>query len=203
MTIRWKGVEPADTVRLEYSTDGGTIWHLISDKATGLSISWKAPRIESDKCLIRARYGSRGEAGSVDTTFNSGTGFSLGVFCSAKQTDGKLLFGGDFRSYNGYPCGGIVRLHTDGSYDTTFVVGEGFIGNGYIYSIAIQNDGKIVVAGDFSKYDTTLRNNIIRLLPDGSVDRSFNPGNGFNDQVNSIALQDDGKIVAVGEFTIY
>ncbi|MES2764472.1 MAG: choice-of-anchor D domain-containing protein [Bacteroidota bacterium] len=53
--ITWTGVLPQDTVRLEYSLDGGTSWVLISNFATGLRHSWKVPSTASKSCLVRAQ----------------------------------------------------------------------------------------------------------------------------------------------------
>jgi len=54
----WEGVLPTDTVKLEYSTDGGASWNLITDKATGLKYIWKGvPNTPSKRCLGRVTYG--------------------------------------------------------------------------------------------------------------------------------------------------
>ncbi|MBR9977545.1 MAG: SUMF1/EgtB/PvdO family nonheme iron enzyme, partial [Bacteroidetes bacterium] len=51
--ITWKGVAPTDPVRLEYSTDHGATWRLITGQVTGLSYSWRVPNTPSDYCLVR------------------------------------------------------------------------------------------------------------------------------------------------------
>lgn len=75
--------------------------------------------------------------------------------------------------------------------------------NGTVYAMAVQADGKILVGGDFSAvgggFGATTRNRIARLLPDGTVDASFNPGASSN--VNAIVVQPDGKILIGGWFT--
>jgi WD40 repeat protein len=52
-TIEWTGVQPQDTVLLEFSTDNGKSWSLISDNATGLQYLWAIPALSSDNCLMR------------------------------------------------------------------------------------------------------------------------------------------------------
>ncbi|MBK6754378.1 MAG: delta-60 repeat domain-containing protein [Flavobacteriales bacterium] len=66
--------------------------------------------------------------GSVDTTFNAGTGTGAGqpIEAIALQPDGRIIIGGIFNTFNGVPCGHIARLNTDGSLDTTFITGSGF-----------------------------------------------------------------------------
>ena len=139
--------------------------------------------------------------GSRDTSFVIGTGFDSLGYSIAIQSDGKIVVGGWFSSYNGSSANKIIRLNTDGSRDTSFVTGTGI--DGLIKLITIQSDGKIVVGGNFSEYNGTNANKIIRLNSDGSRDTSFVIGTGFDSDVNSIAIQSDGKIVVGGEFYWY
>ncbi|KAF2511345.1 T9SS type A sorting domain-containing protein [Flavobacterium foetidum] len=154
--------------------------------------------------------------GSKDNTFNIGTGFgsqySLGdVLSIVVQSDGKIIIGGRFEFYQGKTNNYILRLNSDGSIDTTFKSNTGF--SYYVNSIALQTDGKIIVAGQFSLYNNYAANRIARLNPDGSIDTTFT-GSSFslvynyiseNDKVglNSIALQKDGKIVLGGAFSSF
>jgi uncharacterized delta-60 repeat protein len=139
--------------------------------------------------------------GSVDFSFNTGTGFNVSVLTIALQTDGKILVGGNFTSYNGVVRNRIIRLNTDGSIDTSFVIGNGF--NGTVNTIALQPDGKILVGGSFGTYGGVSRNRIIRLNTNGSTDTGFVIGTGFNSVVRSILLQSDGKILVGGDFSSY
>jgi uncharacterized delta-60 repeat protein len=139
--------------------------------------------------------------GSVDSSFVYGSGFNNVVSTIAIQSDGKILIGGYFTNYNGTGANRIIRLNTDGSVDNTFVYGSGF-DNG-VFTIAIQSDGKILVGGTFTNYNGTGANYIIRLNSDGSVDSSFVYGSGFDNEVSTIAIQSDGKILIGGYFTDY
>ncbi|MFA5366457.1 MAG: hypothetical protein WC333_00840 [Dehalococcoidia bacterium] len=140
--------------------------------------------------------------GNIDNTFNSGTGFNTNVRSIAIQNDGKILVGGGFNSYSGVTANRIIRLNTNGGIDNTFSIGAGFNGAS-TYSIAIQNDGKILVGGDFTSYSGVTANYIIRLNTDGSIDNTFNSGTGFDTTVWSMAIQNDGKILIGGDFTSY
>jgi uncharacterized delta-60 repeat protein len=139
--------------------------------------------------------------GTRDTSFTIGTGFDLAINGIAIQSDGKIVVGGYFTSYNGTPQNNITRLNSDGTRDTSFTIGTGF--NDEIYGIAIQSDGKIVVGGYFTSYNGTPQNNITRLNSDGTRDTSFTIGTGFDFFIRGIAIQSDGKIVAGGYFTSY
>jgi uncharacterized delta-60 repeat protein len=119
----------------------------------------------------------------------------------AQQSDGKMIYVGYYTSYSGVAANRIIRLNTDFSIDDTFVYGTGF--NGEATAVAIQPDGKILVGGNFTQYNGTARNRIVRLNTDGSLDTTFGIGSGFNQTVWSIVLQPDGKILCGGEFTLY
>lgn len=69
-----------------------------------------------------------------------------------------------------------------------------------INDVAIQLDGKILIAGDFTSYNGTSITRVARLNTNGSLDVSFNPGSGLDRKVFTIAAQSDGKIVIGGWF---
>lgn len=139
--------------------------------------------------------------GSVDNSFNPGSGFTDQVYVIKIQTDGKILVGGAFGSYDGNSSSGIVRLNSDGSIDNSFVVGTGFDSN--VNDIIILSDGKILAGGKFTDYDGNSVNSITRLNSDGTFDNSFVIGTGFNNEVYSMLLQSDNKIIVGGDFTDY
>ena len=118
-----------------------------------------------------------------------------------KQFDGKILVGGDFTLYGSTSCNYIARLNTDGSYDSTFSIGTGF--NANVRTIAVQNDGKILVGGAFTTYQGSSYNYLVRLNSTGSVDSGFSLGTGPDDIVNTIVLQTDQKILIGGLFIDY
>ncbi|MBL7984440.1 MAG: hypothetical protein JNM91_05545 [Flavobacteriales bacterium] len=139
--------------------------------------------------------------GSVDPDFNKGTAVgTLGatVLATARQSDGKLLLGGRFYTYDGVRRRNICRVHPDGALDETFQVGTGF--DGEVRAIAITADGKIVVGGTFTTYDGTARTSICRLNADGSLDESFYSGGTLSGFVNCLAIQPDGRILVGGDF---
>ena len=139
--------------------------------------------------------------GSLDTSFNPGSGANSVVTSIALQPDNKIIIGGEFTSYNGTARNYIARLNADGSLDTSFNPGSG--ANSTVYSVALQPDNKIIIGGEFTSYNGTARNRLARLNADGSLDTSFNPGSGASNTVYSIALQPDNKIIIGGYFTSY
>lgn len=138
--------------------------------------------------------------GSLDPSFDPGTGPNNPVFALAVQPDGKILIGGLFSTYNGVARRRIARLNSDGSVDTGFNVGTGFAGAGAVEAITLQPDGKILVSGNFPSYNGIARNHIVRLNTDGSLDTGFNTGTGPDDQVIGIELLADGRMIIFGTF---
>lgn len=137
--------------------------------------------------------------GSLDSSFNLGTGFDNHVYDIKIDSSNKILVAGGFSDYNGNVANKIIRLNADGSVDTSFNAGSGF--DSMVFSIVLLADGKILLGGDFSSYDGASANKVIRLNNDGSIDSSFYSGLGFNSYVRSLKVQSDGQIIAVGDFT--
>ena len=137
---------------------------------------------------------------TIDTTFNTGLGFLLAnpimqfevVKTMALQSDGKILVGGRFASYNGTPIAKIIRLNSDGSIDTSFNNSGIAVFDGFVNSIKIQPDNKIVVAGILLYASGSA---LVRLNSDGSIDNSFVNTGSFD----SIHLFPNGKILAGGD----
>lgn len=139
--------------------------------------------------------------GTPDGTFTIGTGFPSDVLSIALQSDGKIIVGGSFTSYNGFSQNYIFRLNSDGTRDTSFSIGTGF--NATVRDVKVQSDGKILAVGDFTNFAGNVQNYIARLNSNGSRDTGWNSVGGFNNVVNKIAIQSDGKIVAAGIFSTY
>lgn len=141
--------------------------------------------------------------GTLDNTFDPGEGADGVVAAFAIQPDGKILAGGLFTRFNGQNRVSIVRLNANGSLDSTFVPALGYDGISRVTSIALQPDGRILLAGYFVDEDGSNLRKIIRLNRDGSIDPSFNPKSYMDDTVQTIALQKDGKILIGGALVIY
>lgn len=143
--------------------------------------------------------------GTLDTSFDPNA--NQVVYGVTVQPDGKLLVYGAFTSFQ--PNGAaspttrnrIARLNADGTLDPTFDPNA----NSWVYSLKVQADGKMVIGGGFTNLQPngatspTIRNRIARLNADGTLDSSFNPN--ANSDVQSMAIQPDGKILLVGQFS--
>jgi hypothetical protein len=144
--------------------------------------------------------------GALDPSFDSGVGTGGSVFALALQHNGQIVLGGRFVQYSGTNRTFIARVFGDGSLDFGFSPAP----NDWIQSLAVEPDDRILVGGFFTGIDGFGRNRIARLNTNGSVDLTFDPGAGCvgsltNDatQVDSIAVQQFGRVLAGGIFTSY
>ena len=142
--------------------------------------------------------------GSLDTDFApSGlTGINRYAQTLALQVDGKLLVGGTFTGINGVSRKHLARLDSTGAIDESFNPDAALAAATSIRDLAIQPDGKIIVAGTqlFNFSNGTF---LVRLNADGSLDASFaHPfANAFG-SAGPIALLPDGRLVVAGFLTL-
>lgn len=146
--------------------------------------------------------------GSLDTTFDPGSGAGptpYSIDALATQPDGATWVGGRFNTFDGLARGGITRLLSNGATDPTFHSGTGIAGTSAprIRAIALLGDGRALVAGRFTSYDGIPRNHLVRVLPDGAIDLSFDPGLGASDGLRDIHVLPDDRLLVVGAFTTY
>ncbi|MDI9257278.1 delta-60 repeat domain-containing protein [Flavobacterium sedimenticola] len=148
--------------------------------------------------------------GSIDSTFTIGSGFNFQADRIAIQSDGKIIVGGQFTTYNGSNARGLCRLNSNGTLDATFNAGTGLLNttSSYgVYGLEILSSGKILISGLFPSYNGNTCNSIARINSDGSFDSTFNSGGagiaGSNKLVRSLFVQADGKILITGKFLTY
>jgi uncharacterized delta-60 repeat protein len=153
-------------------------------------------------------FGRVNQDGTIDQEYLAGigTGIEPGYTyyprALAIQPDQKIIITGDFWAYNGgNPAGHIVRIFPDGSQDIPFQnVVQGL--NQSMYTVLVQPDGKIVMAGDATQITGVTIPRMVRLNADGTIDTAFtaNLGTGPNGTAYHGLLQPDGKIVLAGSF---
>src|SRR3954470_22851837 len=141
----------------------------------------------------------------MDTTFDPGIGPDYAVCAIAQQKDGKVLIGGMFTNVSraGRPL--IARLNEDGSLDTSFRSNHfsSSPSSAIIYTIAVAEDGKVLVGGSFQSVNSSSRNGIARPLPDGTLDSNLVLNAPSPLVVGSIIVQSRSNFVVggwIGEF---
>ncbi len=203
-------------------TDGPGLANGVAIQPDGklIVVGGKSGGFTSNAFMV-ARYNGDG---SRDTTFGgdgevtTDIGFSYELAQAvAIQPNGKIVVAGTTWDGSGSQWGhfSLVRYNPDGSLDLSFGGGDGIVvtenlGTGWVTAnaVAIQADGKIVVAGmsDYNLYDFPYLT-VIRYNPDGSLDTSFG-GDGIGEnsvfmrfqEAYSVAIQTNGKIVAAGYY---
>jgi uncharacterized delta-60 repeat protein len=155
--------------------------------------------------ITRRSVARMSATGVVDPVFDPSTNGQ--VVAIATQPDGKVLLGGFFSSLtpNGTTTAvtrnSIARVNADGTLDTAFNPNP----NGAVTTIAVQSDGKILIAGSFSSLtpngatEAVTRGGLARLNADGTVDTTFTPSP--NNSISAILVESDGKIIIAGAFS--
>ncbi|MBI5766816.1 MAG: hypothetical protein HZA93_03425 [Verrucomicrobia bacterium] len=145
-------------------------------------------------------YVARVEAsGAVDTTFDLGLDERSGnnVTSLRVQADGRILLCGGFTSLRPGNTGTrvarsrLIRLNANGTLDTAFNPAAGGANPGAINAIAVQADGRIVIAGAFTDFAGTGTSNIARIHPEGAIDTSFSRATGADGAINAVAIRPD------------
>lgn len=137
--------------------------------------------------------------GSFDNSFDAGAGANDRITAITLQSDGKVLLGGYFTDFAGNSgLNRIARLDSFGVVDPAFNPGTG--ANEKVLTLSVQTDGKILVGGQFTSFNGSTRNRIVRLMPTGGLDPNFDAGNGADGEVSAVALQSDGSILIGGNF---
>ena len=119
-------------------------------------------------------------------------------------SSGKLLYvGQDLCAPPGFPIWDVGRFYTNGSTDGTYSGIDLGPTNELPRCVLESADGKVYVGGGFTTAAGLVRNRIVRLMPNGGVDPSFDPLGGFDGTVREILENPDGTIVCIGDFTAY
>jgi uncharacterized delta-60 repeat protein/uncharacterized repeat protein (TIGR01451 family) len=140
--------------------------------------------------------------GTLDLGFDPGSGpngiaYAVGLTYDAAGAQ-RVVVGGDFTFFNEEFNSGIVRLNPNGSLDLNFQTGGGL--NGFVNSLVVQSNNAVIVGGFFSEVDAKRRINLARFNSDGSLDGSFDPGFGPDNQVFTVTLDNLEKPMIGGPF---
>jgi uncharacterized delta-60 repeat protein len=142
--------------------------------------------------------------GVLDSTFRSPV-FDGPPWTVAVQADGRILVDNNGRNWQDSNGGisGLVRLNPDGSLDSSFQLASA---DGPTFPPILRDtQGNILFCGNFTSINGASRRGIARLLPDGTLDTSFNPS-GFSSSnttyVRGMVIQEGGKIAIAGRIRL-
>lgn len=143
--------------------------------------------------------------GTIDSTFQTGTGLVGSVNVIHVLSDGSILIGGNISKYNDVNVSSVIKLSSTGVLDQTFTTNIGTIA-GSVTDIELLADGKLVATGLFAGC-------IVKFASNGTVDNTFmtNLGAGFSrtsggstiPAVLSVVQQSSGNLVLVGTFNTF
>ena len=166
----------------------------------------------TDVVPVRNRLARLTAEGNLDTAYNPNANGN--VLTSVLQPDGRLIIGGAFTTLQ--PNGAAdwtlrkyaARLNVDGTVDAAFNLDLSELAGNRVDSLRLQSDGRLIIGGAFTSLQpvgTTTRvarRNFARLLATGQVDTSFDAaaGGASGATVNALAVQPDGRVIAVGSF---
>ena len=143
-------------------TSGNYIYDIEIDQDDRILVSGPFTKIGGTTRYNLARLD---KDGSLDSTFDSynfpQNGTTYTIFGVKALDDGKYFINGSFNIYDGHNSFSIAKLNNNGTFDTSFDIGSG--PNGYVDATYIQEDGKILIGGEFTAFDGTSINRIARL----------------------------------------
>jgi uncharacterized delta-60 repeat protein len=139
--------------------------------------------------------------GSQDNLFQTVT-FNRPVNDIALHTDGDYLVCGGFSIVNSIGNqNSIVKINPDGTLDGSFSVGSG--SNGESNTLEVLADGTILLAGSFPSFNgNSTYKSIVKLTSTGGFASGFTPGSYYFNRIKDLLIQNDGKIVVVGHFSV-
>ena len=171
----------------------------------------KSIYVQSDGKILVGIYGSikrLNSDGTFDNTFSSP--ITNGYIADINiDSNGKIIVSGGFTYYGSGQCPKTARLNANGTIDTSFH--GNVIPDGFINKVLLLPDGKIFIAGWFSLFSGNTVNDMAVLNTDSSLSPSFSAGVGVSGTITGgvsgivydAALQPNGKILIVGNFTNY
>lgn len=187
-------IDPALPTGLNFNTTTGVISGIPSVTSANATYTVTATNSGGNTTSTFDLLVNNLSPGTMDTTFNVGTGVTNRVDSIDIQSDGKILLGGNISDYNGTARTYLVRINSDGSIDGGFAPNL----NNAVRDIHVQSDGNILIAGDFTTVGASPRSRIARLLGDGNLDVTFNPGTGSNGNIYSIGYLPSDNILLTG-----
>ncbi len=158
-------------------------------------------------------------AGGIFTSYNGGAANGLAMLSASGPAAGavpqpdtpdvrwvhasgsQVYFAGKFFKVNNQDYDCVARMSTNGTLDTTFNTANG--ANDAINDGAVLPDGSIILGGKFTTWGGQARAGVVKINSNGALATNFNIGSGANNEVRSVKVLTDGRIVLSGRFTTF
>jgi hypothetical protein len=139
--------------------------------------------------------------GSIDASFDIGTGFNNSVYYIHTLNNLNILVTGAFTLYKTIPNNRIIELTYNGSTAST-TYGSGF--NSSVRKSVVELSGNYLIGGDFTTYNSSNTNYITRLNSNGTISTNYPfPTTTFNGSIYDIYVENASNYLVGGNFTTY
>jgi hypothetical protein len=146
---------------------------------------------DNNKKVRLAIVGEPTAEGFTQTTKFTSNYVSGGVYGVKQLLDGNFILYGDF-SVIGETTTKVAVINVAGAIVTSYAFGIGF--NGWVNQVVQQPDGKLIFVGDFTEYNGTPINRIVRINVDGTIDATFNVGTGADRNISLLEIDSLGNV---------
>ncbi|WPP52879.1 T9SS type A sorting domain-containing protein [Catalinimonas niigatensis] len=185
-----------------YSFQSGELYNIIS-QGEKILISGGFNRVDDTYVKGIVALDAQGE---IITAFAPDLGGKPYISKTIQSKDGGLILAGNFTEINGVEANNIAKLSLSGKADPIFSEHIGKGPSHEVYSLAEQEDGKILVGGGFREFNGQLKSGIVRLHEDGSLDMNFDRNNFLTNlypNIYAIAIIDNNNIFLGGSINSY
>lgn len=206
---------------IRLNTDGSvdTTFVPTSGFTTGFNGTVRAITLLSDgNILVGGEFTSYGDdqvgriaklnsTGTINSIFpnGAGTGANGTIYAIALQNPSSpttdILLGGDFTTFNGGSYDRITKIDSSGN-NLVFWQGA-YFDNGSVRAIALDQSGNAWVGGTFTSWQGAPFGGIFKMDSDGFPLTALSPGDGFNDEVYSFAMDPNDNLYVGGRFTTF
>lgn len=183
-------LNPDGTADAAFTTEADDFVHVLAMQEDGKVLVGGSFKTLGDS--VMGCLGRLAPSGIVDSGFRHDTMVGA-IYALVARPDGTILAGGNF-SVGGW--WGARQFLLPITQDGT--LGSGLPLNGTVDALALQTDGKVVVGGEFDVFHGQVREGLVRINPDGTLDTTFNAVT--RGEVFTLAIQSDGKVLAGGDF---
>jgi uncharacterized delta-60 repeat protein len=138
--------------------------------------------------------------GTLDLTFNASPGAD-DISDIAVTPEGDFIICGSFSRYNNITKSRVAKIDSNGNLIESWELSHA--PNSTVRSVIIDEEGRILIGGDFRELGATIQPRLARLDPNGTLDTTFQIGTGFNSSVDNLFLLDNETALVSGYFSQY
>lgn len=178
---------------ITYENGDSSVSSIAVDQDGKIVIAGSFTHVDGVPCPSIARLNTNG---SLDPSFDPGSGPDSDVFDLSLDADGGIILVGWFASVDGQSRNNIARLLPSGAVDTAFAPEV----NDLVRTVCRDSAGRILIGGWFTEVEGNTRNRIARLLPDGTVDETFDPAIDPQASVLDVAVDHMDRVVIASSF---